>query len=210
MTILNKLIYNFFHSKCLASLFLSKNSLTFNYNDLGLKKLTLIINTIKFYDINLLTINGLWFLLFGQYPKGILKKKLIKYRKSKISFLLTFSKKKALYTLIKIFFLAIARQDDFQGYFYKTDYFIETHSHWTFPIKTLSLFFMIDFLYGQQPKNLLTVKQKLTINIDCSFINMLNETNAEYLYLLNLPFFFETSSKLVSTEVILPHDVNES
>ncbi len=187
-----KVVYLFLHKKCLASLFLSKYNENYTYLFNGFKALTLSINTLKLYDSNLLIINALCFLLLGQYPKILMDKSLIKYRKSKITFILTFSKKYSLYIFLKLFYLTLARQLNFQGYFFKTNYFVTYHNHWTFPIKTLYSFFMIDFLYGQQHKSILTVKQKLTINIDCSFLVPSHKTNAEYIYLLSIPFLVDT------------------
>jgi hypothetical protein len=184
-------IYQFFHKKLLASLFISKE-LTPHLLELpGFLNITLTFNTLKTYDINLLTLNALLFLIFGQYPKSIFDKKLAKYRKSKISFKISFSKKNTLYFFLKLYFLCLSRQPEFDGFLYKTMFFIIPPKVYSFSSKSVLIFYLIDYLYTQQPKNLLTVKQKFTLNINCSFLQK-SFHNLDYLSLINLPLFFDT------------------
>lgn len=185
------LIYQYFHKKLLASLLISKEQIL-NFNDIpNLLNLTFTFNTLKTYDINLLTINALLFLIFGQYPKIIFNKNLAKYRKSKITFLFTFSKKKALYNFLKLYLLSLSRQNDFTGYFFKTIFFIIPQTVFSFPVKNLMTLYLIDYLYSQQPRNILTVKQQFTLNINCCFANQ-NYLNMDYLKLINLPLYFDS------------------
>lgn len=181
-----KITRHFIEKKLLASLLISKDFVPQLRNLPNLKNLTVTFNTIKNYDINLLTINSLLFLLFGQYPKIVFNKKLAKYRKSKISFSITFSTKNALYFLLKLHFLTISRQNEFTGYLYKTIFFIIPPKQFTFPVKSLNVFYLIDYLYGQQPKNILTVKQRFTLNVNCSF-NKKSLNNLDILRLVNVP-----------------------
>jgi hypothetical protein len=184
------LTYQFFHKKVLASLLISKELCPQLKTLPSLINVTLTFNTLKLYDINLLTINALMFLLFGQYPKPIFDKKLAKYRKSKISFMLTFSKKVSLYMFFKIYLLSLSRQNEFTGYTFKTIFFIIPQQLFSFPVKNLMTFYLIDYLYGQQPKNILTVKQQFTLNINCSFAKN-SYLNMDFLKLNNLPLFFD-------------------
>ncbi len=184
-------LYQFVHKKLIASLYISKHlnpALTTLPTFLNV---TVAFNTLKIFDVNLLTINALLFLVFGQYPKPIFKKKLAKYRKSKITFMLTFSKKNSLYFYNKLYLLFLSRQTEFVGYTYKTVFLIVPQQVYSFPIKTLLTFYMIDYLYGQQTKSILTVKQQFTLNVNCCFNNSSFFT-MDYLRLMNLPLFFDS------------------
>ena len=46
---------------------------------------------------------------------------------------------------------------------------------------------------AKRNKSILTVKQKLTINVNCNFLVNSHITNAEYIYLLSIPFLTEES-----------------
>lgn len=186
------LTYQFFQKKLLASLLISKQEMISSLKTLPvLVNVSFTFNTIKFYDINLLTINALLFLVFGQYPKTIFNKKLAKYRKRKISFTLSFSKKKALYMFNKLYFLSLSRQNEFTGYTFKTIFFIIPQQLFSFPVKSLLTLYLIDYLYGQQTKNILTVKQNFTLNVNCSFVQN-SYLNMDFLKLINLPLFFDS------------------
>jgi hypothetical protein len=185
-------MYQFFQKKLLASLLISKQEMISSLKTLPvLVNVSFTFNTIKFYDINLLTINALLFLVFGQYPKTIFNKKLAKYRKRKISFTLSFSKKNALYMFNKLYFLSLSRQNEFTGYTFKTIFFIIPQQLFSFPVKSLLTLYLIDYLYGQQTKNILTVKQSFTLNVNCSFLQN-SYLNMDYLKLINLPLFFDS------------------
>jgi len=185
------LIYQFFHKKLLASLLISKENINTLKTLPVLMNVSFTFNTLKFYDINLLTINALLFLVFGQYPKTIFNKRLAKYRKSKISFTISFSKKNALYIFHKLYLLSLSRQNEFTGYIFKTVFFIIPQQLFSFPVKSLITFYLIDYLYGQQTKNILTVKQNFTLNVNCSFFQN-SYLNMDYLKLINLPLFFDS------------------
>jgi hypothetical protein len=186
-----KFYYNFIHQKLLASLFISKEKISSLAFLFFVKQLNLTINTIKLYDINLLTINALWFLMFGQYPHIIFKKKLAKYRKSKITFMISFTKQNVCYNLFKLLYLSSARQIEFKGYIYKTIFFIAPQPHFNFPLQTINIFYMAEYLYSQQIKSILTVKQNVTINVDCSFKEKNNFANLDYLRIMNVPLNFD-------------------
>jgi hypothetical protein len=190
-------IYKFFQQKVLASLYISKEIDPKLLEIPTFLNITITFNSLKVYDINLLTINALLYLMFGQYPACIFNKKLAKYRKSKISFKLSFSKKEALYCFSKLFLFCLSRQPDFVGYFLKTNFFLlpVSFQNYTFPVKTLHIFYILEYLYSQQPKNLLIVKQPFTLNVNCSFQNYQN-FNLNYLTASNIPFIFEQFSNI--------------
>ena len=160
-------------------------------NLLPCKQLNITFQATRIYDINLLTINSLCFLLFGQYPGINFNKHFAKYKKSKIKFILSFNKKKICYLLFKLLYLANARQSDFTGYLYKNVYLLYPQQQIIFPIKTLYLFYMVDFLYGQQEKSILKVRQKLTLNIECLFSLEQETMSLDFLTIMNLPFYLE-------------------
>lgn len=191
--------YHYLEKKLLASLLISKDFIPHLRDLPKLQTLTVTFNTLKNYDINLLTINSLLFLLFGQYPQIIFNKKLAKYRKSKISFSIKFSTKTALYQLLKLHFLAVGRQNEFTGYLYKTIFFVIPPRQFAFPLKTLSVFYLVDYLYGQQPKNILTVKQQFTLNVNCSFKTR-DFKNMDLLRMINVPLILDTDFSVQTNE----------
>lgn len=182
-----KFYYGYIQSTVLASLFISKQEDFLRCSFDFLEHVSLTIHMLKRHDTNLLVINALWYLLFGKYPHVVFDRKLIKYRKRKMIFLLTFSKKQGCYTLFRLIYFATARQLDFAGYVYKPIFFMEPSATFSFSTRTLQLFYMIDFLYGQQEKSILTVKQNLTLIIDCKFKAKMKCTNIESLHCLNVP-----------------------
>jgi hypothetical protein len=185
------LFYTFLQQKYLTSLFISKETVTKQSIHFGLMRLHLVINTTKIHDVNLLTINALWFLLLGQYPKSIMQKSLMKYRKSKISFLITLSKSTALYTLCKLIFLSMARQVEFTGYLLKTALFFTPIYSFSVGMRSLPIFYMVEYLYGQQGKSILTVKQKVTINVTCGFLQANDDLNLSFLRSVGCPLKLE-------------------
>ena len=137
-------LYQYVHKKLIASLYISKHLNPTLKTLPNFLNVTVAFNTIKNFDVNLLTINALLFLVLGQYPKPIFKKKLAKYRKSKITFMLTFSKKNSLYFYNKLYLLFLSRQTEFLGYTFKTIYLIVPQQVYSFPIKSLLTFYLID------------------------------------------------------------------
>jgi hypothetical protein len=203
MSVISHKKYHYFiHQRLLASLFVSKQLLIFLYSWHFVTQVKLTIKTIKLHDTNLLTINALWFLLYGQYPGMLFDKVLAKYRKSFISFLLSFTKKKICYSLFKTVYFASARQLDFGGYVYKDIFFAEPQPNCKVSLYGIDLFYMVDFLYSQQSRSILKVKQRVSLKLECVFNNDINFSNTEYLRAINIPLIIEDEIKNTSQTVL--------